>query len=342
MQVMSPAITVCVPVYNAEAFVEETLDSIARQSFSDIKVLMSLDRSTDDSASICRRYLRDPRFELIEQSDRLGWVANVNALIARVDTPYFCISPHDDLISPQYLESVYALAASDPVIACAYSDLEGFGALQIRIEQPEIRGPLFDRVIDFLLHHFAVVPFRGIIRRRDADDRPYVPRGLRGDFAADTVWMLHVVLRGELRRVPETLCAKRYHDASVHRGWPSWPREELIAAWAEQAAVCARVTLDGIEDPHEREIVVAAALMRVAGLGNSRTYATPRDPFEVAAATSLFCDQLGDAARVGNLPYVLASSKAAHLRAALAANAAEQSPAFMKRLWRRVTRVLAP
>ena len=124
---MMTAVTVCVPVFNAAVFLAETLDSIAAQSFADIKVLISLDRSDDDSESICRRYLHDRRFELIVQRERLGWVGNVNALIERVDTPYFCITPHDDLLAPQYLAEVYALAASDPAIACAYSDVQGFG-----------------------------------------------------------------------------------------------------------------------------------------------------------------------------------------------------------------------
>ena len=46
------AVTVCVPVFNAAAFLAETLDSIAAQSFADIKVLISLDRSGDDSESV--------------------------------------------------------------------------------------------------------------------------------------------------------------------------------------------------------------------------------------------------------------------------------------------------
>ena len=77
------AVTVCVPVYNAAAFLAGTLDSITAQTFTDFKVLISLDRGDDDSEAICRRYLADRRFELIVQPRRLGWVGNVNALIDR-------------------------------------------------------------------------------------------------------------------------------------------------------------------------------------------------------------------------------------------------------------------
>ena len=337
---MMNGVTVCVPVFNAEVFLAETLDSIAAQSLADINVLISLDRSDDDSESVCRRYLHDRRFQLIVQPERLGWVGNVNALIERVDTPYFCITPHDDLLAPQYLAEVYSLAASDPAIACAYSDLEGFGATRLHMAQPDIRGTTIERIIDFLLNHFAVVPFRGIVRRRSSDDRPYIPTGLPGDFAADTVWMMHIALRGELRRVPWTLYAKRYHDASVHAPWRDWPREKLIALWAEQAAVCARVALEHVGDSREREVVLAAALMRVAGVGDSRTYATPKEPLEVAAATAIFCDALGDASLLRDLPGILAYPNARQLRDAIAKHASRDRGDAAPSLARRIRRKL--
>jgi glycosyltransferase involved in cell wall biosynthesis len=65
---MAP-VTVCVPAYNAAAFIAETLDSVLAQTFGDLKVLISLDRSTDDSEAICRtNALRSSR----SRSDRDG------------------------------------------------------------------------------------------------------------------------------------------------------------------------------------------------------------------------------------------------------------------------------
>ena len=334
------AVTVCVPVFNAADFLAETLDSIAAQSLADIHVLISVDRSSDDSESICRRYLHDRRFELIVQRDRLGWVGNVNALIARVETPFFCITPHDDLLAPRYLAEVYALAASDPAIACAYSNVEGFGSLRRLFEQPDIRGTLIERVIDFLLNHFSAFPFRGIVRRYNPDDRPYLPTGLRRDFAADTVWMLRLALRGELRRVPSALYAKRYHDASVHGRWPTWPRVELVALWAEQAATCARMALDHVSDARDREVVLAAALLRVAGVGRGQSYATPKRPLEIAAATAMFCDAVGDTSSISNMQSILGYPTAQPLRDAIAehdrAEAGSGAPSLAQRIRRKL------
>ena len=320
-------VTVCVPVYNAEAFVAETLDSVVKQTLSDLRILISLDKSTDDSEGVCRRYLEDPRVELIVQPDRLGWVGNVNALITRVDTPYFCIVPHDDRLHPRYLSEVLALADSDPAIACAYSDIEGFGANRQRFEQPEIRGERLERVLDVLLNHYCAVAFRGVVRRFGPGDRPFVPTGLRGDVAADAAWMVQLALRGELRRVPATLYAKRYAADSVHAAWFRYSRLERIALWAEQAAACTRIALEHVVDPVDRNIVLAAALMRVAGVGDAANRSsTPRGATAVAAANEIFKRALGDIPLPDDTNGLLSHPHARLLRQAVAKMASRSSP----------------
>src|SRR5688572_9092751 len=97
-------ITVCVPVWNGASFVAETLECVRRQTQTDLRVLISDDHSDDDSAAVCQTFESDSRFEVVVQPERLGWVGNVNWLLKRVDTPFGCILPHDDLITPDYLE----------------------------------------------------------------------------------------------------------------------------------------------------------------------------------------------------------------------------------------------
>ena len=311
-------LTVCVPVFNAAAFLADTLDTITAQTFTDFKVLISLDRSEDDSEAICRRYLTDRRFELIVQPRRLGWVGNVNALIDRVDTPFFCIMPHDDLLAPQYLAEIYALAASDPAIACAFSDMAGIrGRHHLMFVQDEIRGTPIERATDFLLNHFNSVAFRGIIRRHGPDDRPHLPTGLRGDFAADTVWVMRLALRGELRRLPVALYTKRLLKSSVLNTWSRSTRAEMLVLWAEQAVASGRMALEYFKDPQDREIILAATWMRTIGKVSKRT-AAPTRPSEVAIAAAIFCEAFGDVSVTDGL---LAHPNARHLRTVSACNA---------------------
>ncbi len=310
-------LTVCVPAFNAGAFLVETLNSISAQSLGDFKVLISLDRSDDDSEAVCRRHLADPRFQLIVQSERLDWVRNCNALIKQVDTPYFCITPHDDLLGVDYLAKTLMLAKSDPAIACAYSDIEGFGSRRVLTIQREVRGTTLERATDVLLNHFHAAAFRGVVRHGRPDDRPYLHPGLRRNFAADTVWLMTLALRGELRRLPAVHYRKRCHPTSVHAAWSTWPRAELIVMWAEQCAALVRIALTEIQAPADREVILLAGLMRVVGVGGFTTFATPSHPLECATAGIVFGEALQDFPPPAELPKVLMHPEARHLREAM-------------------------
>ena len=64
-------ISVIVPVYNVEKYLEECLDSIQCQTYKNIEVILVNDGSTDGSKEICERYCRkDSRFQLISQENK--------------------------------------------------------------------------------------------------------------------------------------------------------------------------------------------------------------------------------------------------------------------------------
>src|SRR4051794_19382989 len=61
-------VSVVVPIYNVERYLEACLDSIAGQTFRDLEVVMVDDGSTDSSPSIAESYVaRDGRFQLLRQ-----------------------------------------------------------------------------------------------------------------------------------------------------------------------------------------------------------------------------------------------------------------------------------
>ena len=61
-------ISIIVPIYNVEEYLEECLTSIQNQTFTDIEVILVNDGSSDRSKEICERYYQqDSRFKLINQ-----------------------------------------------------------------------------------------------------------------------------------------------------------------------------------------------------------------------------------------------------------------------------------
>lgn len=235
-------VTFCVPVYNAEAFLAETLDSVRRQTHTDYKVLVSIDRSTDRSAEVARGFLADRRFRLFVHRKRLGWAGNLNFLLAKVRSRYFCVLPHDDLLAPPYIRRLLEALAERPRAVAAHSDLHGFGEHEAVIHQEDLVGDRLTRVVAYLERHYPAVLFRALVDRKRLGGRVEFGSNAHRDFAEDTVWGLRLAVRGEVVRVPETLYEKRYHGASYHRDWQRWSDEQALDAWIHHCVRCFEVT----------------------------------------------------------------------------------------------------
>ena len=99
-------ISVIVPVYNVETYLEECLDSIQNQTYTDFEVLLVNDGSTDGSKAICERYCQtDKRFRLMNQTNQGQSVArNTGVAVSRGEFIVFVDS--DDIILSNYLETL--------------------------------------------------------------------------------------------------------------------------------------------------------------------------------------------------------------------------------------------
>src|SRR5271157_5690501 len=76
-----PILSVLMPVYNAERYVAEAVESILTQTFRDFEFLIIDDGSTDSSGAILRRYAeRDPRIWLLSRPNT-GYVVALNELL---------------------------------------------------------------------------------------------------------------------------------------------------------------------------------------------------------------------------------------------------------------------
>ena len=64
-------ISVIVPVYNVEEYLEECLESIRKQTYQDIEVILVNDGSTDGSKAICKHFCQtDKRFPIVNQKNQ--------------------------------------------------------------------------------------------------------------------------------------------------------------------------------------------------------------------------------------------------------------------------------
>lgn len=115
-------VSVIVPVYNAEAFLQECLDSILTNTYAELEVIVIDDGSTDRSPQICDEYAHaDFRIKVIHQ-ENLGLIAARNAGLKRAHGTYVGFVDSDDIVSPIFFEEmVYAMEAENAkMVTCQY------------------------------------------------------------------------------------------------------------------------------------------------------------------------------------------------------------------------------
>ena len=99
-------ISVIVPVYNVEEYIEECLDSIKNQTFTDFEVILVNDGSTDNSQAICELYCdQDSRFCLINQENKGQSIAR-NRGVAESKGKFIVFIDSDDIVSVDLLNQL--------------------------------------------------------------------------------------------------------------------------------------------------------------------------------------------------------------------------------------------
>ena len=112
-------ISVIVPVYNVEEYLEECLESISHQTYTDIEVILVNDGSTDGSREICERYCeKDIRFRLINQENQGQSVARNRGFKESVGQ-YIMFVDSDDVINTNVLEVLLPYMKTDvDIVEC--------------------------------------------------------------------------------------------------------------------------------------------------------------------------------------------------------------------------------
>ena len=106
----TPKVTVIIPVYNTERLLDRCLESVVRQSLSDIEIICVDDGSTDGSPALLDSWAeRDARIRVIHQTNgRQGKARNAALRVARGE--YVGMIDSDDYIPEEYFERLYSAA----------------------------------------------------------------------------------------------------------------------------------------------------------------------------------------------------------------------------------------
>ena len=172
-------ISVIIPVYNVERYLEECLNSLQHQTYTDIEVILVNDGSTDNSKTICERYCEeDNRFLLINQKNQGQSVArNVGVVASKGE--YIAFVDSDDILQRNYLEKLMQYMTEDVDIVESNFTVSKKEFLFEKSKETIIifEGNSQEAVKIFPNHVLSVNPVTKLYRREIVEVVPY-PEGL--------------------------------------------------------------------------------------------------------------------------------------------------------------------
>jgi glycosyltransferase involved in cell wall biosynthesis len=224
MTATAPLVSLAMPVFNGEQYIEETLASLLDQDFTDFELIISDNGSTDLTPVICREAAAgDERIRFHRHDENRGAAWNYNHLVTLARGRYFKWCGHDDLCAPSYLaRCVDALEAHGPGAVLAYARtvlIDGAG---------EVIRP-YDDGLD-LRQPAARARFRGLLRNLGLANAVFglvrtdvlATTGMIGAYnRSDLVFLCELALRGQVLEVPEELFRRRIHPDASHRANPT-------------------------------------------------------------------------------------------------------------------------
>lgn len=145
------AISILVPVFNVECYLNQCLDSILQQTFRDFEVICINDGSTDHSLEIIKNFIaKDKRFKLIDKTNT-GYGHSMNQGLSQCQGEYISIIESDDYIQPDMLERLYTVAIKNnlDVARCNYYLFSKFSK---KLNNDYIKDILANKVLKPLDH----------------------------------------------------------------------------------------------------------------------------------------------------------------------------------------------
>lgn len=210
----TPLVSVIMPVYNAERYLSEAVESILSQTFPDFELIVIDDCSTDGSLAILKSFAeRDARVRLLANAQNLGITPTLNRGIQAARGEFIARMDADDISLPERLEKQAAFLQANPTI----------GLISGNAEAIDVEGAATDEdfslivepgYIKWLLHFTCPITHPAVMGRKALFKQAggYDPEIL---YAEDYDLWQRMNQFTQLSNLPDVLIKKRAHAQTI-------------------------------------------------------------------------------------------------------------------------------
>jgi glycosyltransferase involved in cell wall biosynthesis len=209
-----PRVSIGLPVYNGERYVEETLDSLLTQTYEDFELIICDNDSHDRTEEICRAFAaKDRRIYYVRNSTNLGAAKNYRLTFELSSGEYFRWANCDDLFAPTSLERCVEVLDREQSTILVYPKTKLIDERGQIISEYEDGLHLqsaraSERFVQLCLRLGLVNAIYGLIRANGLKKTALIGNF----FGADMVLLAELTLYGTFWEIPEFLFYRRLHS----------------------------------------------------------------------------------------------------------------------------------
>lgn len=215
----SPTVSIGLPVFNGERYLERAVRSILDQGFADLELIIVDNASDDGTAAIAERMVAaDQRVRYHRNPENIGAALNFCRAFELARGRYFKWAAYDDWLEPSFLTRCVEVLDREPETVLVFPSTNVYdesGELLRRYQHPDglTSGPIADRFFEALWNWKYATAVFGLMRTdllaQTSLIQPYV--------SSDRVMFLELVLLGDIREIDEYLFNST-ETASVRKG----------------------------------------------------------------------------------------------------------------------------
>ena len=227
-----PLVSVGLPVYNGENYVQNAIESILSQTYENLEFIIFDNASTDNTTEICEEYAtRDNRVKYYRNKINLGAGPNYDNCFYKSSGKYFKWIAHDDMIEKSYLEKTVVAMENNPSAVLCFTDVLKIDKNNniikyCKFNYPGIYSPNQSSRFYAMLKYYAYNEcFFSLYRKKVLEDSV-----LHGNYMnSDLVLVAEVALRGNFIKVAEPLFLNREHEERFVR--TVYPDRVGVSMW---------------------------------------------------------------------------------------------------------------
>lgn len=232
---MAPEISIIVPVYCAEKYIHQCIESILEQTFLNFELILVDDGSPDNCGAICDEYARrDNRIQAIHQKNQ-GQAAARNHGIAHARGKWISFVDSDDVLHPQIIELLYNAVIENHVKLSMCLGLEA-REIPSAFYTP-ITGNFETFIVDekfleeIMKDHCYWVVWGKLIKKEIVEKIPFTSGKIYEDNAVVCQWIYDA---GQVASLKESLYFYRINDLSTTKSKFSLKQTQYLWALKEQ------------------------------------------------------------------------------------------------------------